>query len=91
MNIKFDISTIANRRKFKVAKYNLFAYAHILVTFVLDIFHRHANTTMVYLFTTLVKYNTILYDCDIFYATYIQTVFCLLVCMYTCFVAVVTP
>lgn len=91
MNIKLDISTIANRRKFKVAKYNLFAYAHILVTFAIDISHRDANMMMVYLFSILVKYNTILYDCDIFYATYIQTVFCLLVYMYTCFVAVITP
>lgn len=58
MNIKFGISTIANTRKFKVAKYNLLVYAYILVTFVLDIFHHDADMMIVY---SVILSNTVLF------------------------------
>lgn len=61
MNIKFGISTIANRRKFKVAKYNLLVYAYILVIFVLDIFHHDADMIIVYsvILSNIVLFYTI--------------------------------
>lgn len=61
MNIKFRISTIANRRKFKVAKYNLLVYAYILVIFVLDIFHHDADMIIVYsvILSNIVLFYTI--------------------------------